>query len=167
MRPPVPLKRHQINRRSVPQKRCVHCGADLIPGPNGNWSISLQTRFMNLCRKCYATYQRTYASRPDRRKAQHESAKRYKLKIRLEVLGHYSGGGPPRCVRCGFTDIRALTIDHVRGDGHLEPTRNGGYRFYLTLRRRGYPSDFQTLCMNCQFIKRVENHEYGNLPPIT
>jgi len=31
-----------------------------------------------------------------------------------------------------------------------------GSRFYYWLRRQGYPEGYQTLCMNCQWIKRSE-----------
>src|SRR5271155_2093269 len=81
---------------------------------------------------------------------------------RLEALIHYSGD-PPRCVRCGFSDVRALQFDHINGGGskHHEELKKLGLhgRIYEWLRRQGYPPGFQVLCANCNQIKRVENHE--------
>lgn len=39
----------------------------------------------------------------------------------------------------------------------------------LALRRdkaENYPEGFQTLCMNCQFVKRAERNEYPNSPTL-
>lgn len=76
--------------------------------------------------------------------------------IKLEVIFHYSDG-TMQCVRCGFGDIRALTIDHIAGGGHKH--RKEIKSIYPWLRRNGYPGGYQTLCMNCQFIKKIEEGE--------
>ena len=85
--------------------------------------------------------------------------------IRKDVLTHY-GNGKLACVKCGFTDIRALSIDHVHGREYNENTqRKRGEKttpasdFYRKLKREFYPTGYQTLCMNCQWIKRHENFE--------
>ena len=85
---------------------------------------------------------------------------RYALLRKKKVLTHY-GNGILACVRCGFSDIRALSIDHIEGDGtqHRKNRTQGGTNFYAWLVRNNYPSGFQTLCMNCNWIKRVENKE--------
>ncbi len=89
------------------------------------------------------------------------------LKVKVDVLTHYSNG-TCACVKCGFSDIRALSIDHIAGGGAKQLRAlgfwtkyrgGGGYQFYLWLRRNGYPKGYQTLCMNCQWIKRHENGE--------
>ena len=82
--------------------------------------------------------------------------RQYHAALKYEVLEHY-GNGSCTCVRCGFSDIRALSIDHINSDSKSK--RISSYRLYLQLRRDGYPEGYQTLCMNCQFIKRMENHE--------
>ena len=56
--------------------------------------------------------------------------------LKIEVLAHY-GNGEPKCVRCGFGDIKALSIDQ----------------------NQGFPKGYQTLCMNCQFIKKIDKKE--------
>ena len=89
-------------------------------------------------------------------------AKAYLLKIKTEVMKHY-GNGEAACLRCGYNDIRALNIDHVNGGGKNDRKshkRHGGYSFYLKLRKLGYPSGYQTLCANCNLIKKIENNEY-------
>lgn len=86
--------------------------------------------------------------------------KRHERPVKIDVLEHY-GGGKLACVRCGFSDIRALTLDHVNGNGADDrKLRGSGGRLYFYLRRFGYPEGYQTLCMNCQFIKAHENKEY-------
>lgn len=83
--------------------------------------------------------------------------------VRREVLIHY-GNGKLACVRCGFNaDVRALTIDHIGGDGNKHRREigfKGGYVMCRWLRKRGFPAGLQTLCMNCQMIKASANKEY-------
>ena len=79
--------------------------------------------------------------------------------VKYLVLSHYGINNKPLCVNCGFDDIRALTIDHVFNDGGqqrkmLPETR--GSCFYPWLKKHKFPVGYQTLCMNCQFIKRDE-----------
>ena len=78
--------------------------------------------------------------------------------IRKEKVLTYYGNGKPSCVICGFNDIRALSIDHINNDGNKQRAELGsmvvGENFYQWLIRNHYPNGYQTLCMNCQFIKR-------------
>jgi len=60
------------------------------------------------------------------------------------------------CVRCGFTDVRALTLDHVLNNGSAERQEHGERGVYRRALQDEYTAEYQTLCMNCQFIKRVE-----------
>lgn len=85
--------------------------------------------------------------------------KRYQA-IREGVLTYY-GGGNLACVRCGFSDIRALSIDHIAGGGSQHRKIRTQTIYYL-LQSEGLPDGYQTLCMNCQFIKREENNEIHN-----
>jgi len=80
-------------------------------------------------------------------------------KRKLLVITHY-GHGRVACVRCGFSDMRALSIDHVDACG-ARNRRFTGQALYQHLIKSDYPEGYQTLCMNCQWIKRHENHEYG------
>lgn len=63
------------------------------------------------------------------------------------------------CVKCGFSDVRALQFDHISGGGTKEmlskfsnsPRRM--YRYYVD-----HPEEakqkLQVLCANCNWIKR-------------
>lgn len=95
-------------------------------------------------------------------KASSKSNKALNIKQKIEVLTYY-GNGKLACVRCGFNDIRALSIDHINGGGaaHIRSI-SGGHRaghIYAWLIKNKFPEDYQTLCMNCQWIKRNENNE--------
>ena len=80
---------------------------------------------------------------------------------KLEVMNHYSNG-TGCCVRCGFSDIRALQIDHINGGGtkHRVELGRSGEAFYRWLRMNNYPEGYQVLCCNCNGIKRFENKEF-------
>ncbi len=85
----------------------------------------------------------------------------YNKITRIKVLTHY-GNGKCACVKCGFDDIRALSIDHINGYGKkLDKTysNRSGTGLYYWLIRSCFPKGYQTLCMNCQWIKRVINKE--------
>jgi hypothetical protein len=89
-------------------------------------------------------------------------SKNKRLEIKIKVMTHY-GNGECKCVKCGFDDIRALSIDHINGNGNKERKENKymrGNHVYDWLKKNNYPLGYQTLCMNCQLIKRVENQEY-------
>jgi len=117
----------------------------------------------------YETHRKQTTERMARwRKANPEKNKlvqtKCRKKIKDEVLRHYSPN--LTCARCGFSDLRALTIDHCNGGGNRqrEQLKRRGVSFYMWLRRNKYPSGYQILCMNCQFIKKSEGNEYGPLP---
>jgi hypothetical protein len=59
-----------------------------------------------------------------------------------------------RCVVCGITDIRMLTIDHVNGDGHRGVTKLAEIL--------ANPDRFQVLCANHHMLK---TYKYGDQKP--
>jgi len=66
------------------------------------------------------------------------------------------------CAQCGFTDIRALQIDHKNGDGSAQRREIGGlHRMYRDILKNPVP--YQLLCANCNWIKRYENGEAGEV----
>lgn len=84
-----------------------------------------------------------------------ENARRRRREI-LEILGG-------SCVKCGFTDPRALHIDHVNGGGSKE-RKTYGHSPSALLRKVRESLDsgkhtYQILCANCNYIKRSENKE--------
>lgn len=79
--------------------------------------------------------------------------KRHEMQRKIKVLTHY-GNGKCVCVRCSYDKLAALTIDHIYNDGYKE--KQHGHGFYRKLELSGFPSGYQTLCMNCQYVKREE-----------
>lgn len=97
-----------------------------------------------------ARLRHTKAERAERRKATYERLKRQAM----EVLGGV------RCKRCGFSDLRALQIDHTNGGGSLHRKKQGIYSTSLYSRIIKYGSGgFQVLCANCNIIKKIEEEE--------
>jgi len=115
----------------------------------------------NWCKKCMSAATADWKRR--NRKKYCATKQRHQSNLKAEVLTHY-GAGEYSCVRCGFTDIHALSIDHINGDGaqHRKSLGMGsGSGFYQWLKNQGYPEGYQTLCMNCQFIKKGEQETRG------
>lgn len=85
----------------------------------------------------------------------------HRQKLKEAAIRHYSP--EMNCVRCGFGDIRALSMDHINGGGgqHRRSIRKYGYGIYDWVIKNHFPPGFQVLCMNCQFIKRYEKREFG------
>ena len=83
-------------------------------------------------------------------------------RIREPVLRFY-GNGQLACIRCGFSDSRALILDHIEGNGRQDLRRRkiaGGHVLYGQLLREGFPPGYQTLCWNCNVIKAFERKEF-------
>lgn len=81
------------------------------------------------------------------------------------VMTHY-GGGKCACIKCGEARLACLSIDHIKGDGASDRRKLGlghssSERFYSWLIRVGFPEGYQTLCMNCQWVKRFIRHEHN------
>jgi protein-arginine kinase activator protein McsA len=121
-------------------KRCSKCN-EVKPrtafGANKNTGDLLQS----MCQKCARPYNRDY---------QRERLTEVKAKV-FDKLGRV-------CVRCGFSDERALQIDHVLGNAREDNATHRGIRFYKKV-LADTNSDYQTLCANCNWIKRHENQE--------
>lgn len=90
---------------------------------------------------------------------------REKERLKTEVLTHY-GNGKLACVICSENRLACLSIDHIDGGGTRHRQSLGltgaGNTFYRWLRRHELPEGYQTLCMNCQFIKREKAKESRN-----
>jgi len=115
-----------------------------------------------LRREAHARYSRTYYHKHRLELVEYKYARAVALKI--EVLTHY-GKGECACVVCKYNNLDALSIDHINGNGNVHRQTLGnnqtGNHFYLWLKRNGYPEGYQTLCMNCQWIKRAKYREHG------
>lgn len=80
-------------------------------------------------------------------------SRKAKAALRQKVLDAYGR----KCTRCGFSDERALTLDHILNNGAQERKAIGERGVYLRCLKIEHRTEYQTLCMNCQFIKRVES----------
>lgn len=103
---------------------------------------------------------------------------KYREKLKLEVLRHY-GQGTIACMKCGFSNIDALCLDHINDDGAAHRKQLGiagrnsgpGMRTYEALKVAGLPIGLQILCANCNMMKelqrkrnkRLQNPFYGNI----
>ena len=88
------------------------------------------------------------------------SAKRYRVKLKNDVLTAYGGC----CECCGESNFGFLSIDHPNGDGaqwRRERNMLGSFQTYQWLRKNGYPPGFRILCMNCN----VGRHWNGGVCP--
>ena len=66
-----------------------------------------------------------------------------------------------RCALCGFSDLRALQIDHVNGDGAKERQAQCNTKAYLRYILKHLDSGrYQLLCANCNAIKAHKNSEW-------
>ena len=91
----------------------------------------------------------------------------YLRKIRNAVLEGLGG----KCIKCGFDDKRALQIDHINGDGHIERKERkykGKGSFHSSVLKSfiNKENKYQLLCANCNWIKRFENNEHQGRPKI-
>lgn len=83
----------------------------------------------------------------------------YKTRLRGIVFDFYGA----QCNCCEESNELFLSVDHVNNDGYLD-RKEGiiGIRLYKKIIERGFPADYQILCMNCNFAKK---HTEGNICP--
>jgi hypothetical protein len=93
---------------------------------------------------------------PEQRRQRRRADLLHRRLTKKKAFAHYGS----KC-KCGFSDTRALSIDHIDGFSQLWPGQRRGYALYLWLIKHKFPKGFQLLCMNCQWIKRFENRECG------
>jgi len=78
--------------------------------------------------------------------------------LRFSIFKKYGS----RCIKCGFSDWRALQIDHVNGGGKKE-TKNLSRIHYYQKVLQDTENRYQILCANCNWIKRIEKSELNLL----
>src|SRR5579884_3642938 len=73
-----------------------------------------------------------------------EWVRRYRQRLKMEVLSHY-GNGIPQCACCGEKTLQFLTIDHINGGGRREKVSDtrlrAGSPMYARLKRSAYPQE--------------------------
>ena len=118
-----------------------------------NWRRTHKEQVKEALAKCYqkhAEKRRQYAF--EHRQKNIVAIIEKERQVKRDTLIHY-GNGKLACVKCGFEDIRALSIDHINGGGAAHKRYINNINLYRWLKKQGYPMGYQTLCMNCQFIK--------------
>ena len=84
--------------------------------------------------------------------------KEYWHRIRNDALDLLGG----KCIKCGYSDKRALQFDHINGGGTKDmKSHKSSYAYYKKVYEsiRSGEQKFQILCANCNWIKRYENDE--------
>jgi hypothetical protein len=114
------------------------------------------------------SYKKFLTKEAKRKKERYNNDPEYKLHIKMKdkqrrdnlkftVLTYYSNeyAQAPSCVDCAMMDIRCLSIDHIYGGGTKHRKIVGaGHKFYQWLKKNKYPDGYDTVCMNCNFIRR-------------
>ena len=113
------------------------------------WNLEHPERRSEIGKKCYQ----------GRKEEQEIYQRGYYLGKKTAVLTYY-GRGILACVQCGESRMACLSIDHINGGGNEQRRLlglKGGIHFYKWLIKNNFPEGYQTLCMNCQYVKRGEN----------
>lgn len=106
-------------------------------------------------RRAQVAATKRWERRHPERKRQCRRAWYHKLKAKVfDKLGR-------ACVECGYSDERALQVDHVHGGGTME-RESMSRDTYLQRVLAAPPGKYQVLCANCNWIKRVENDGEGS-----
>lgn len=83
--------------------------------------------------------------------------------IRAALLSFFGGV----CCKCGFSDPRALHLDHIHGDGNKERKAGKGNKWDQYRLIQSDPNAararYQLLCANCNMIKQYERGEYRKI----
>lgn len=134
---------------------------------------------MKISRKKWATNNPEYIKerrrlwsrkfRRERKKDYAVTHKNWRDKVRMNVLEFFGS----KCCVCGFSDHRALQLDHIKGDGYAERRTTLG-RPTSQLVRTMIASNpllvrqrYQLLCANCNWIKRYDKQEHKKRVEVT
>lgn len=82
--------------------------------------------------------------------------RKYTRDLRQKVLTHLGR----KCVRCSFSDERALQVDHINGGGNKQRKTLRWREMYREVLNSEPGKKYQLLCANCNWIKREENKEH-------
>mgnify|MGYP001576290723 CR=1 FL=1 len=120
-------------------KYCPQCNKELLTS-NFNKAPKRSDGLRSQCKICETEYRR-----------------KIEQALRAAVLESFGN----KCDKCGFSDKRALQIDHVNGGGNIElriELRNT--MKYLKKVLADKTGMYQLLCANCNWIKRAERNEH-------
>lgn len=117
-------------------------------------------RAIESMRRCSAKYRAANRIAINQKQAAAKRLSGQHRKIRQAILE----AGGRCCQRCGFSDYRALQLDHIHGDGwkdrSLTVTSKARDEAIRLIRQGKFSTKFQLLCANCNWIKRYEQAEH-------
>lgn len=123
------------------------------------WKKNNPEKVLESARKDYAKHRQQKYTQSLVRRNQTRPLRNKQAKIRTSVLRKAAIEKLGSiCIRCGFSDIRALQIDHVEGGGVRELRALGSHGVYRKVMECP-PGIYQLLCANCNWIKRYEQNE--------
>lgn len=140
-------KRKQIPVLCHPEKErhvggyCINCYSRVLKERNHEYKINQKKNSIKYRERVGQKYIN---------KIRVSNAKFWRLEA-LKKLGN-------KCVSCGYSDIRALHIDHVNNDGYKERNIRKSLNRKIALELVDI-NRYQLLCANCNWIKRLENNE--------
>ena len=131
---------------------CQRCHQRLT---SENWGYKKR----KICRACKNALNRlAYRKYPSIRLKELQRS-RNRRQFRVQIIQLLGG----RCQECGFSDVRALQIDHVNGGGRQERLKHNGCspQYYKMIYQKIQEGslDYQVLCANCNTIKEFEKLE--------
>jgi hypothetical protein len=105
-------------------------------------------------------YIRAYRiNNPDFYAREKQALNKRNKELKERVFAHYCNGAPGAiaCSHCGFSDIRALQLHHINGDGaqdrkRLNLAHTQSTMFYRRVEKEGYPDGLAVLCANCHIL---------------
>jgi len=101
-----------------------------------------------------------FGKRPSCRQCRQIIRRNRYIALKLEVFTHYGA----RCANCHESHKEFLTIDHINNDG-ARHRQQIGTQIFPWLKRNSYPTNFQVLCFNCNYLKHfVINTSYSSIP---
>ena len=147
---------------------CIICGKEFIGRSSQQKTCSkpcsLKLEKINHLKVCKAYYYRNLQKRREVSKKYSETHKEYLSNYKKErlkkfkrlVFQHYG----EQCACCGESHIDFLTIDHIKGNGNKHRKNMGSSNILDYLVKNNYPEEFQTLCMNCNFAKDIQDKPF-------
>ena len=85
-----------------------------------------------------------------------------RIDVKTEVFSYYSkkisNSDIPICACCLYDDLRALTLDHIKGRMNVSPEEKQlhGVPLYKFVKAKGLPDEYQILCFNCNTMKGIK-----------
>ena len=144
-------------------KKCKNCGTTKTKHKGNGFCGKCWERLVRNKTAKRKQWQKRYReNNMDRIRKNNDNSNHKKRKEVVDLLGG-------KCKRCGFDDMRALQIDHIKGGGYKE-IKNIHSRERIRLVKESIKNNenkYQLLCANCNWIKRYEDkqkRELGGAP---